>query len=67
MRGGFGSFGGAEAFLNLRHLLHNFVNPHQTLQEKTPAEMAEVDLKLGRNKLLNLIRKRARKKHHSLR
>ena len=67
MRGGFGSFGGAEAFLNLRHLLHNFVNPHQTLQEKTPAERAEVDLKLGRNKLLNLIRRRAQMKHHSLR
>ena len=29
MRGGFGSFEGAESFLNLKHVLHNFVNPHQ--------------------------------------
>lgn len=56
MRGGFGSFGGAEAFLNLRHLIHNFVNPHQELDERTPAEAAEIKLPLGRNKLLGLIR-----------
>jgi len=56
MRGGFGSFEGAEAFLNLRHLIHNFVNPHQELKGKTPAEAAEIKLPLGRNKLLGLIR-----------
>lgn len=67
MRGGFRSVGGAECFLNLRHIIHNFVNPHLQLQEKTPAEAAEINLRLGRNKLLNLIRKRAKKKHHSLR
>lgn len=55
MRGGFGSFEGAESFLNMRRVIHNFVNPHQGLKEKTPAEMAEVDLKLGRMKLKNLI------------
>lgn len=67
MRGGFRSFEKAKAFLNLKHILHNFVNPHLGLNGKTPAEAAEIDLKLGRNKLLNLIRKRAKKKHHSLR
>lgn len=55
MRGGFGSFEGAEAFMNLYHLIHNFVNPHQGLKGKTPAEAAEIILPLGRNKLLDLI------------
>ena len=57
MRGEFGSFEGAEAFMNLKHIIHNFVNPHQQIKGRTPAEAAEINLKLGRNKLLNLIRK----------
>jgi len=56
IRGGFGSFEGAKAFMNLQRIIHNFVNPHQELRGKTPAEMAEITLPLGRNKLLNLIR-----------
>ena len=52
----FGSHEGAESFLNLRPVIQNFVNPHQGLKGKTPAEAANVDLKLGRRKLLNLIR-----------
>jgi transposase-like protein len=67
MRGGFENFKGAEAFLNLRQILHNFVNPHQSIKGRTPAEEAEMDLKLGRNKLRRLMQKRAQKKHHSLR
>jgi len=67
MRGGFENFEGAEAFLNLRHILHNFVNPHQGIKGRTPAEEAEIDLKLGREKLLKLIQIRAQEKHHSLR
>ena len=55
IRGGFGSFEGAENFMNLRRIIHNFANPHQQLQGKTPAEMAEIILPLKRNKLLNLI------------
>ena len=55
MRGGFGSFEGARAFMNLNHIIHNFVNPHQQLKGKTPAEAAEIILPLKRNKLLNLI------------
>jgi len=56
IRSGFGSFEGAKAFMDLRRIIHNFVNPHQQLQGKTPAEMAEIILPLKRNKLLNLIR-----------
>ena len=56
IRGGFGSFEGAEAFMNMQRILHNFVNPHQQIQGKTPAEMAEIILPLERRKLLNLIR-----------
>lgn len=67
MRGGFRSDKGAEIFLNLKHIIHNFVNPHLELKEKTPAEAAEINLKLTRNRLLSLIRKRAKKSHHSLR
>lgn len=56
IRGGFGSFEGAKMFMDLRRVIHNFVNPHQGLKGKTPAEMAEINLTLKRNKLLNLIR-----------
>ncbi len=56
MRGGFGSFAGGEKFMNMNRTITNFVNPHQTLHGKTPAEVAEIDLRLGRNKLLSLIR-----------
>ncbi|MDP3027134.1 MAG: hypothetical protein Q8N63_05470 [Nanoarchaeota archaeon] len=55
IRGGFGSFDGAKYFMDLRRVIHNFVNPHQELNEKTPAEIAEIKLNLGRNKLLGLI------------
>lgn len=55
MRGGFRSWDGAEAFLDLKRIVHNFVNPQQGLNVKTPAEMAGIKLKLGRNKLLGLI------------
>ena len=60
MRGGFGSFAGAEAFMNLKDIIYNFVNPHQGLGRKTPAQKAGIKLKLGRNKLLGLIKYMAR-------
>lgn len=52
----FGSHEGAESFLNMKRIIHNFVNPHMGLKGKTPAETSDVDLKLGRRKLLNLVR-----------
>ncbi|MBI2452455.1 hypothetical protein HYV50_05275 [Candidatus Pacearchaeota archaeon] len=42
--------------MDLRRTIHNFVNPNQELGGKTPAEVAEIKLGLGRNKLLDLIR-----------
>jgi len=56
IRSGFKSFEGARCFMDLRRTIHNFVNPHQELKGKTPAEMAGINLKLGRNKLLSLIK-----------
>jgi len=41
--------------MNLRRIINNFVNPHQELKDKTPAEMAEIFLPLRRNKVLSLI------------
>jgi len=51
----FGSFEGAEEFLNLSHVVKNFVNPHQSLKGRTPAEAAGINLRLGKNKLKSLI------------
>ena len=56
IRSGFKSFDDAKYFMDLRRTIHNFVNPNQELKGKTPAEEAEINLKLGRNKLLSLIR-----------
>jgi hypothetical protein len=63
----FGSFEEAKQFLNLKHIIHNFVNPRTGLKGRTPAEEAGVDLKLGRTKVLNMIKKYAKKKHHLIR
>jgi hypothetical protein len=63
----FGSFSGAENFLNLKPIIKNFVNPHMQLKGFTPAEKADINLNLGQNKLLNLIKLQALKKHHSQR
>lgn len=51
----FKSFASAEAFLDLRRAVYNFVRTHQGIQ-RTPAEAAGIDLGLGRNRLLDLIR-----------
>ena len=56
MRKGFSSFEGANNFMNLQCVIHNFVNPYQELKEKTPAETAKIKLRLGRNKILGLVR-----------
>lgn len=56
IRSGFKNFEDAKRFMDLRRVIHNFVNPHQELGGETPAEAAGVDLELGRNKLLELIR-----------
>ena len=58
----FGSFEGASEFLDLRHIIKNFVNPHQSLKGKTPAEEAEIKLCLRRDKLRHLIKYKAESK-----
>lgn len=50
-----GNFQSAKKVLKMRQIIHNFVNPHQELKGKTPAEVAEIKYELGKNKLLNLI------------
>ncbi len=67
MRGGFSTVDGANAFLMMRRVVHNFINPHQGLKMRTPAEMADVNLKLGREKLITLIGIMAKRSHHSRR
>ncbi len=63
----FGSHQGAGNFLDLKLVIHNFVNPHMGLKGRTPAEAACVGVMLGRRKLFDLIRFLAKNKHHSLR
>lgn len=46
---------GAESFSTLAKILHNYVNPHNSLNGKTPAEAAGMHLQIGENKLLGLI------------
>ena len=46
MRSQFKSFDYANDFMNLRRIIHNFVNPHQPIRGTTPAEIAEIDLEL---------------------
>ena len=58
-----GSFQSAKNVLKMKQIIHNFVNPHQELKGKTPAETAEIKYGLGRNKLLNLIELTAKLKN----
>ena len=51
---GFKSDESADAFLKLRTFIYNFVRPHQGLG-RTPAEAAECNIPVGRNRLLGLI------------
>ena len=47
----------AQIMMNTMRNYYNFIRPHQSLNGKTPSEMANIDLDLGRNKWLNLIKK----------
>lgn len=52
----FKSYEPANCFLEMKRIVHNFVNPHMQLNGLAPAEMAGVKLGLGRNRLLSLIK-----------
>ncbi len=52
----FKSFESASAFLEMRRIMYNFVNPHMELGGITPAQAAGFDVDLGENRLLSLIK-----------
>ncbi len=45
----------ATAFNDGFKVYYNYIRPHQALKGKTPAEVAGVDLKLGKNKWKKMI------------
>ena len=55
-RRGLGNDKSAQTFSELLKINHNFVKPHQGLDGKTPAQAANIDLNLGTDKYLNLIK-----------
>ena len=55
-RRGLGNDESAQNFAELLKINHNFVKPHQGLDGKTPAQAANIDLNLGNDKYLNLIK-----------
>ncbi len=55
-RGAFQTSEGSESTTSLQNIIYNHITPHETLNEKTPAQAAGIDLLLGQNKLLNLIK-----------
>ena len=60
-RRGLGNDESAQTFSELLKINHNFVKPHQGLDGKTPAQAANIDLNLGTNKYLDLIKQSAKK------
>ncbi len=55
-RRGLGNDESAQNFADLLKINHNFVKPHQGLDGKTPAQAANIDLNLGQDKYLDLIK-----------
>lgn len=53
---GIGNDDGAQILMDLHRINHNFVKKHMGLDNKTPAEIAGIDLPLRENKWLDLIR-----------
>jgi transposase-like protein len=53
---GLGNDKGAQTYADLHRINHNFVKPHMSLNNKTPAQVAGINLPLGENKWLDLIK-----------
>jgi len=50
----------AKSMVNGYRAYYNFIRPHQALKGQTPAEKANINLELGRNKWLSPIKKGVR-------
>ena len=61
-RRGLGNDESAQTFSELLKINHNFVKPHQGLNGKTPAQAANINLNLGDDKYLDLIKQAGTKK-----
>ena len=55
-RRGLGNDESAQTFSELLKINYNFVKPHEGLEGKTPAQSAGIELNLGDNKYLDLIK-----------
>ena len=53
----------AQALLDGLRVYYNFVRPHMGIGNNTPAEKANIDLKLGENRWLSLLKKAAEHKN----
>ena len=60
-RCGLGNDDSVQDFVELLKINHNFVKPHQGLDDKTPVQVANIDLNLGNDRYFDLI-KQARTK-----
>lgn len=60
-RRGLGNDKSAQTFSDLLKINHNFVKPHEGLDGKTPAQEAGLDLNLGDDKYLDLIKQASTK------
>ena len=47
----------AQIIIDGFRIYYNFIKPHMALNGKTPAQLAKIDLELGRNKWLSLVKK----------
>jgi len=47
----------AQIIIDGFRIYYNFIRPHMALNGKTPAQQAKIDLELGRNKWLSLVKK----------
>lgn len=56
----FDNYTSAYGFLEFFRLYYNFLRKHTTLQGRTPAQAAHIELNLGRNRFLTLINKTLR-------
>jgi len=54
--------GTAMLLMEAHRIWYNYIRPHQALNGRTPAEVAEIPIELGRNRWLNLLRKALRTK-----